>query len=36
VGLYLGDLGVFYAYPIKEEPGGGRDGNFYIRLTRRF
>jgi len=36
VGLYLGDLGVFYAYPIKEEPGGGRSGNFFIRLTRRF
>jgi hypothetical protein len=36
VGLYLGDLGVFYAYPIKEEPGGGRSGNFFIRLSRRF
>lgn len=36
VGLYLGDLGVFYAYPITEEPGGGRDGNFFIRLSRRF
>jgi len=36
VGLHLGDLGVFYAYPLKEEPGGGRNGNFFIRLSRRF
>ena len=36
VGLMLGDLGIFYAYPLNEEPSGGRDGNFFIRLNRRF
>ncbi len=36
IGLYLGDLGVYYAYPLNEDASGGRDGNFYIRLSRRF
>jgi hypothetical protein len=36
VGLMLGDFGIFYAYPLTEEPSGGRDGNFFIRLNRRF
>jgi hypothetical protein len=36
VGLYLGDLGIYYAYPLNEDANGDRDGNFFIRLTRRF
>lgn len=36
IGLYLGDLGIYYAYPLNEDASGGRDGNFYIRLSRRF
>ena len=36
VGLYLGDLGFYYAYPLNEDESGGRDGNFFIRLSRRF
>ena len=36
VGLYLGDLGVFYAYPLNEDASGGKNGNFFIRLSRRF
>jgi cytoskeletal protein CcmA (bactofilin family) len=37
IGLYLGDLGLYYAYPLKEDKsGGGGNGNFFIRLSRRF
>jgi hypothetical protein len=36
VGLYLGDLGIYYAYPLNDDANGDRDGNFFIRLTRRF
>jgi hypothetical protein len=36
LGLYLGDLGVFYAYPLKEETGRRKGGTFFIRLNRRF
>jgi len=36
VGLYLGDLGIYYAYPLNEDASGGRNGNFFIRLSRRF
>ncbi|MFC1575146.1 hypothetical protein ACFL5A_00675 [Gemmatimonadota bacterium] len=36
VGIYLGDLGVYYAFPLNENENGDRDGNFFIRLSRRF
>ena len=36
VGIYLGDLGLYYAYPLNEDESGGRNGNFFIRLSRRF
>jgi len=36
LGLYLGDFGVFYAYPLNKDASGGRNGNFFIRLSRRF
>lgn len=36
VGLYLGDLGLYYAFPLTEDESGGRNGNFFIRLSRRF
>jgi hypothetical protein len=36
LGLYLGDLGVHYAFPLTEDASGDRDGIFFIRLTRRF
>ena len=36
VGIHLGDLGVYYAHPLNEDESGGRDGNFFIRLSRRF
>jgi len=36
VGLIFGDLGLYYAYPLNEDENGERDGNFHIRLSRRF
>ncbi len=36
VGFHLGDLGLYYAYPLNKDDSGGRDGNFFIRLSRRF
>jgi len=36
LGLYLGDLGAFYAYPLNADASGGRNGYFFIRLSRRF
>ncbi len=36
VGLYLGDLGVYFAYPLNEDRNGDREGQFFIRLSRRF
>lgn len=36
IGLHLGDLGIYYAYPLNEDDSGGRNGNFFIRLNRRF
>lgn len=36
VGIFFGDLGMYFAYPLTEDENGDRDGNFYIRLSRRF
>lgn len=36
VGLHLGDLAIYYAFPLNEDEGGNRNGNFFIRLSRRF
>jgi hypothetical protein len=36
VGIFFGDLGIYFAYPLTEDENGDRDGNFFIRLTRRF
>ncbi len=36
VGIFFGDLGFYFAYPLNEDKNGDRDGNFFIRLTRRF
>ncbi len=36
VGLFFGDLGLYFAYPLNEDENGDRDGNFFIRLSRRF
>ncbi len=36
VGLFFGDLGLYFAFPLNEDENGDRDGNFFIRLSRRF
>jgi hypothetical protein len=36
VGLFLGDLGFYYAFPLNEDEQGDRDGRFFVRLSRRF
>jgi hypothetical protein len=36
VGLFFGDLGLYFAYPLNEDENGDRHGNFFIRLSRRF
>lgn len=36
VGIYLGDLGAYYAFPLTKDEEGKRHGNFFIRLSRRF
>jgi hypothetical protein len=36
LGIYLGDLGVFYAVPLNKPESTGRSGTFFIRLSRRF
>lgn len=36
VGIYLGDLGIYYAFPLNEDRNGEHHGNFFIRLSRRF
>ena len=36
VGLFFGDLGFYFAYPLNEDENGDRDGNFFLRLSRRF
>ncbi len=36
VGLFFGDLGLYFAFPLNEDQNGDRDGNFFIRLSRRF
>jgi hypothetical protein len=36
VGIYLGDLGLYYAFPLTEDAEGDRSGRFFIRLSQRF
>jgi len=36
LGIFFGDLGIYFAYPLTEDQNGDRDGNFFIRLSRRF
>lgn len=36
VGLFLGDLGLYWAYPLNKDDNGDRKINFFIRLSRRF
>jgi hypothetical protein len=36
LGIYLGDLGFYWAYPLREDHNGNRKINFFIRLSRRF
>jgi hypothetical protein len=36
LGLYLGDLGIHYAFPLNKAESGGRSGHLFIRLSRRF
>jgi len=36
LGLFFGDLGFYFAYPLTEDENGDREGNFFIRLNRRF
>jgi hypothetical protein len=36
LGIFFGDLGIYFAYPLTEDLNGDRDGNFFIRLSRRF
>ncbi len=36
VGIFFGDLGLYFAYPLTEDQNGDREGNFFIRLSRRF
>jgi hypothetical protein len=36
LGLFFGDLGFYFAYPLTEDNNGERGGNFFIRLSRRF
>ena len=36
LGLLFGDLGVYFAYPLKEDSTGDRNGNLFLRLSRRF
>lgn len=33
VGIYLGDLGMYWAWPLRD---GGRSANFYLRIDHRF
>ena len=33
-GIFLGDLGLYFAFPIEDDE--DRGGNFFIRLTHRF
>jgi hypothetical protein len=35
-GLLFGDLGLYFAFPLKEDENGDRNGNLFIRLSRRF
>ncbi len=35
-GIYLGDLGLYYAVPLNKAEARGRSGHFFIRLSRRF
>jgi hypothetical protein len=35
-GILFGDLGFYFAYPLSEDENGNREGNFFIRLSRRF
>lgn len=35
-GILFGDLGIYFAYPLNEDENGDRNGNFFIRLSRRF
>lgn len=36
LGVFFGDLGIYFAYPLTEDANGNREGNFFIRLSRRF
>ena len=36
VGLFFGDLGLYFALPLNEDENGDRNGDFFIRLSRRF
>jgi hypothetical protein len=36
IGIYLGDLGLYWAYPLNEDANGDRSINFFIRFERRF
>jgi hypothetical protein len=33
IGLHLGDLSLYWAYPLE---GGNEQGNFFVRFARRF
>jgi hypothetical protein len=35
-GIFFGDLGLYFAYPLNEDKNGNRKGRFFIRLSRRF
>ena len=36
VGLFFGDLGLYYAHALTDDRNGDRNGKFFIRLSRRF
>ena len=36
LGIYLGDLGIFYAVPLNKPESEGRSGHFFVRLSRQF
>ena len=36
IGLFFGDLGLYYAHALTDDRNGDRNGKFFIRLSRRF
>jgi hypothetical protein len=36
LGIFFGDLGAYFAYPLNEDKNGNRKGRFFVRLSRRF